>query len=82
VLVGARNEQQLRDNLAAAQWSLSQEEVVRLDAASATPEPYPNWHHRRFGAERNPALPSLRTPLPTDMNPALPHAMDRVPGNK
>ncbi len=50
VLVGARNEAQLRDNLATAQWSLTAEEVARLDAASATPEPYPNWHHRRFAA--------------------------------
>jgi aryl-alcohol dehydrogenase-like predicted oxidoreductase len=69
VLIGARNEQQLRDNLAAASWSLTAEEVARLDAASATPEPYPNWHHRRFGAERNPQLPSIRTPLATDINP-------------
>ena len=69
VLVGARNEAQLRDNLATAQWSLTAEEVARLDAASATPEPYPNWHHRRFAAERNPALPSMRTPLSTDINP-------------
>jgi aryl-alcohol dehydrogenase-like predicted oxidoreductase len=67
VLVGARNEQQLRDNLSATQWSLTAEEVVRLDAASATPDPYPNWHHRRFAAERNPALPSMRTPLATDI---------------
>jgi diketogulonate reductase-like aldo/keto reductase len=67
VLVGARNEEQLRDNLAAAMWSLTAEEVARLDATSATPEPYPNWHHRRFAAERNPALPSMRTPLATDI---------------
>ena len=69
VLIGARNEQQLRDNHAAAEWSLTAEEVARLDAASATPQPYPNWHHRRFGAERNPVLPSIRTPLPTDISP-------------
>ena len=69
VLIGARNEEQLRDNLAAAQWSLTAEEVARLDAASATPQPYPNWHHRRFAAERNPELPSTRNTLATDINP-------------
>lgn len=70
VLIGARNEQQLRDNLAAAQWSLTAEEVARLDDASATPEPYPVWHHHRFAAERNPALPSMRTSQSTDIDPA------------
>lgn len=55
VLVGARNERQLRDNLAAATWRLSEEETKRLDDVSATPLPYPYWHQRRFGAERNPA---------------------------
>ncbi len=60
VLVGARNEKQLRDNLAAAEWKLTAAEVGRLDKVSVTPEPYPNWHHRRFAAERNPRLPSMR----------------------
>ena len=61
VLVGARNEQQLRDNLAATQWKLTAEEMARLDGVSATPAPYPNWHHRRFAAERNPMLPGMRS---------------------
>jgi aryl-alcohol dehydrogenase-like predicted oxidoreductase len=61
VLVGARNEQQLRDNLGAAEWRLTAEEMARLDDASATVQPYPEWHHRRFAAERNPALPSMRS---------------------
>lgn len=61
VLVGARNEQQLRDNLGAAQWKLTAPEMARLDAVSTTPEPYPNWHHRKFAAERNPVLPSMRS---------------------
>ncbi len=55
VLVGARNERQLRDNLAAATWELSPEEMKRLNEASAIPFSYPYWHQRRFGAERNPA---------------------------
>ncbi len=68
VLIGARNEAQLRDNLAAARWRLNAEEMARLDTMGETPEPYPNWHHRRFAAERNPALPSMRTALASDVD--------------
>ena len=53
VIVGARNEEQLRQNLGAVGWNLTAEQVARLDAASATPLPYPYWHQRGF-AERNP----------------------------
>jgi len=60
VIIGARNEEQLRDNLAAAGWQITQEEVVRLDEASATPEPYPYWHQHKFALERNPRLPAMR----------------------
>jgi aryl-alcohol dehydrogenase-like predicted oxidoreductase len=60
VIIGARNQQQLRDNLASATWSLTAEEVGRLDAVSAQPIPYPYWHQQKFGAERNPKLPSTR----------------------
>ena len=60
VIVGARDEAQLRDNLAAAAWRLSADEVTRLDEVSALPEPYPMWHQHRFGVERNPRLPSVR----------------------
>lgn len=60
VVIGARTEEQLRDNLAAAQWKLTPEEVARLDEASATPEPYPYWHQHKFGVERNPRLPAMR----------------------
>jgi aryl-alcohol dehydrogenase-like predicted oxidoreductase len=55
VLIGAKNERQLRDNLAAATWELSPEEMKRLNEVSAIPFSYPYWHQRRFGAERNPA---------------------------
>jgi aryl-alcohol dehydrogenase-like predicted oxidoreductase len=53
VIIGARNEQQLRDNLGAIGWSLTPEQVARLDAASHRTPPYPYWHQRDFD-ERNP----------------------------
>jgi aryl-alcohol dehydrogenase-like predicted oxidoreductase len=52
--VGARNEAQLRDNLQAVGWSLTREQIAKLDAASATALAYPYWHQRGF-KERNPA---------------------------
>jgi aryl-alcohol dehydrogenase-like predicted oxidoreductase len=54
VIVGARNEEQLRQNLGAVGWNLTAEQVAKLDAASATPLAYPYWHQRGF-TERNPA---------------------------
>ena len=60
VILGARDEAQLRDNLAAATWRLSADEMARLDDVSALPEPYPMWHQHKFGIERNPRLPSTR----------------------
>jgi aryl-alcohol dehydrogenase-like predicted oxidoreductase len=53
VIIGARNEEQLRQNLAAVGWNLTTEQVARLDAASAVTPAYPYWHQRGF-AERNP----------------------------
>ncbi len=53
VIVGARNEDQLRQNLGAVGWNLTAEQVARLDKASAAPVPYPYWHQQGF-AERNP----------------------------
>jgi aryl-alcohol dehydrogenase-like predicted oxidoreductase len=53
VILGARNEQQLRDNLGAEGWKLTSEQVARLDRASAVTPVYPYWHQRNF-AERNP----------------------------
>ena len=53
VIVGARNEEQLRQNLGAIGWSLSSAQVARLDEASAVTLPYPYWHQRGF-TERNP----------------------------
>jgi aryl-alcohol dehydrogenase-like predicted oxidoreductase len=60
VIIGARDEAQLRDNLAAAEWRLSAEEMAALDEVSALPEPYPQWHQHKFGIERNPRLPGMR----------------------
>ena len=53
VIIGARDEQQLRQNLGAVGWNLTAEQVARLDAASETPKTYPYWH-QSFFAERNP----------------------------
>lgn len=59
VIIGARNEQQLRDNLDAARFSLSAEQVARLDEASQPQVPYPYWHQRQF-PKRNPPPPAYR----------------------
>lgn len=53
VIVGARNEDQLRQNLGAVGWNLTPEQVARLDAASYRPKPYPFWHQASF-SYRNP----------------------------
>lgn len=53
VIVGARNEEQLRQNLGAVGWNLTTEQVARLDAASSTTKIYPYWHQAGFN-ERNP----------------------------
>ncbi|QRF60308.1 aldo/keto reductase [Variovorax paradoxus] len=54
VVIGARDEQQLRQNLGAVGWNLTKEQVAELDVASTTTLAYPYWHQRGF-AERNPA---------------------------
>ena len=54
VIIGARNEAQLRDNLGAADFRLSPEQVARLDAVSARPPIYPYWHQWEEFADRNP----------------------------
>lgn len=53
VIVGARDERQLRENLGAVGWNLAPEQVAKLDRASAVPKIYPYWHQAGF-AERNP----------------------------
>ncbi|NBD07807.1 aldo/keto reductase [Corallococcus silvisoli] len=53
VIIGARNEEQLSQNLGALGWNLTPAQVATLDAASTVPWPYPYFHQRQF-AERNP----------------------------
>ncbi len=53
VLIGARDEAQLRENLGAIGWNLSTDQMARLDTVSETPTIYPYWHQRGF-SERNP----------------------------
>src|SRR5476651_721984 len=53
VVIGARNEEQLRQNLGAVGWNLTAEQVARLDAASAVTPAYPYWHQGGF-PELNP----------------------------
>jgi len=58
VILGARNEEQLRDNLAAVGWALSADQIARLDAASTVEAPYPYFPYRRQAgfARLNPPL--------------------------
>jgi aryl-alcohol dehydrogenase-like predicted oxidoreductase len=57
VIFGARNEEQLQQNLGAVGWNLSGEHIAKLDAASDVTPVYPYWHQRQF-LERNP-LPNF-----------------------
>ena len=52
LVVGARTEEQLADNLAAAELRLSEEERGRLDEASAPPLLYPYWHQAKTASDR------------------------------
>ena len=58
IIVGARNEQQLRQNLGAVGWSLMSEQVERLNRASQRIPIYPYWHQNQF-VERNPLVPDV-----------------------
>jgi aryl-alcohol dehydrogenase-like predicted oxidoreductase len=53
VLIGARNEEQLRQNLGAVGWNLTPEQVKKLDEASKVRPASPDWHQEGF-SERNP----------------------------
>jgi len=52
VIVGARSEEQLADNLAAAEFELSREEIERLEAVSRPPLIYPFWHQQKTANDR------------------------------
>lgn len=54
LVIGARNEAQLLDTLGAAEFSLSPEQMRRLDQVSERPPAYPYWHQRLTFSERNP----------------------------
>ena len=60
IIVGARNEEQLRQNLGAIGWNLTKEQVAKLDTASVRQPPYPYWHQAAF---------SERNPFPVDVMP-------------
>lgn len=47
IIFGARNEEQLRQNLGAVGWNLTLEQVKKLDQASEVPPIYPYWHQRQ-----------------------------------
>ena len=53
IIMGARNEEQLKMNLGSVGWSLTKEQIARLDKASERTPAYPYWHQRQF-QERNP----------------------------
>ena len=65
VIMGARNEEQLRQNLGAEGWNLSIEQVAKLDRVSEVTPIYPYWHQKQF-RERNP----WPVPLPLSENTA------------
>jgi aryl-alcohol dehydrogenase-like predicted oxidoreductase len=69
VIIGARDEKQLVENIGAVGWSLSPEQMAMLDAASTVYPLYPQWHQRRYTLERIPS------PVPTRMEDWFP-----VPG--
>lgn len=48
IIIGARNEEQLIENVGAIGWSLTAGQVAKLDAASETQPAYPTWHQREF----------------------------------
>ncbi len=52
LVIGARTDEQLVDNLRAAELQLSDEEQARLDAVSALPLLYPYWHQAATASDR------------------------------
>ncbi len=62
IIMGARNEEQLRQNLASEGWNLTAGQVAKLDRASDQQPVYPYWHQRQF-TERNPSPVPLIAPV-------------------
>ena len=52
VIIGAKSEEQLRDNLGATEVALAAEDLARLDEASALPKEYPGWMIERQSSDR------------------------------
>ncbi len=52
VIIGARTDEQLADNLNAAELTLSGDEMARLEQVSRPPLPYPHWHQRDNARDR------------------------------
>ncbi len=70
LIIGARTEEQLRDNLAAIKLRLSHEDQQRLERVSRPPLIYPFWHQRATAADRlGPGDLSLITPGPFSPTP-------------
>jgi aryl-alcohol dehydrogenase-like predicted oxidoreductase len=61
VVIGARNEEQLQQNLDAANWQLTSEQMALLDNASQTTLTYPYWHQLTFA--RNPFPVKVADPI-------------------
>jgi aryl-alcohol dehydrogenase-like predicted oxidoreductase len=53
VIIGARNEEQLRQNLGSVGWKLTAKQIAKLDTASKQQAAYPYWHQAGF--DRNPS---------------------------
>ena len=62
LVIGARTDEQLRDNLASADLELTADEIARLDAASLEPLRYPHWHQLGQPDRIGPATEHLLRP--------------------
>lgn len=62
IVLGARNEEQLRENLGAIGWSLPSELIAKLDEASQIHPIYPYWHQNTFSALNPPIVKHKKAP--------------------
>ena len=62
VIIGARNEEQLRQNLASEGWNLTSEQVAKLDQATQQTPIYPYWHQHQFADRNPPPVPQQEPP--------------------
>lgn len=53
IMIGARNEEQLVENIGSVGWQLSSEDLARLNRVSTVPVPYPIWQQRSFRCSTN-----------------------------